>query len=302
MKILISDKITESALSLLKDSQIDFDYQPEVSFAELTASIPLYDALIVRSRTKVVKEIIDRGKNLKIIGRVGSGVDNIDTEAAQNKHIIVVNAPDANSEAVAELTIGLMLSLLRKLNRAFSSMKEGLWLKKELGGSELCGKTVGIVGYGHIGKKVARLVSAFGANVLVYSRSHQTCTKEELFKQSDIITFHLALNNETKGFINKELITLMKPTAFIINASRGEILDEETLYQMLAEKKIAGAALDVFWQEPLPVESRWRKLDNVILTPHIGASTKEALVRASITVLHDVINVLKGGKPQNQVL
>lgn len=301
MKILISDKITESALSLLKDSKIDFDYQPEISPAELTAAIPLYNVLIVRSRTKVVKEIIDRGKNLKIIGRVGSGVDNIDMEEARKRKIVVVNAPAANAQAVAELTLGLMLTLLRKLNRAFSSMKEGLWLKKELGGSELCGKIVGIVGFGHIGKKVARLVSAFGADVLAYSRSHQTCTKEELFSQSDIITFHLALNDKTKGFIDKELISLMKPTAFLINASRGEIIDEEALYQMLAEKKIAGAALDVFGQEPLPADSRFRKLDNVIATPHIGASTKEALVRASMTVINDVIKVLKGEKPENQV-
>lgn len=301
MKVLVSDKINEQSLALLKDKGINYDYLPEITPGELRTSIVNYSALIVRSRTKVTKDIIKAGVNLKVIGRVGSGVDNIDMEAVRKRKITVVNAPAANSQAVAELTISLMLNLLRKLDKAHSSMREGLWLKKELAGQELNGKTVGIIGYGNIGQKVQRLVEAFGANVLFYSRSRNNCTLEELFQKSDIITVHLALTPETRRIIDKKLLSLMKPTAYIINTARGEIIDEESLFAMLNSKKIAGAALDVFTQEPLSPDSRWRKLDNCILTPHIGASTKEALKRASLTVVEDIVKVLADKKPENIV-
>lgn len=301
MRILISDKISDSSLSLLKDNNIDFDYLPEITPDDLLTSVSKYQALVVRSRTKVTKEVIEAGKNLRVIGRVGSGVDNIDTETAGG-NIIVVNAPDANSSAVAELTVGLMLSLLRMIPQAVSSMDKGLWLKKELSGRELNGKTVGILGYGHVGSRVEKIVSAFWAKVIIHSRSYQTVDYKELFKLSDIVTIHLALNKDTRGCVTKYILELMKPTAILINTSRGEIVDEEALYKHLSEKKIAGVALDVYWQEPLPADSRWRKLDNVILTPHIAASTKEALQRASITVIEDVVRALKGEKPKNQVV
>lgn len=301
MKVLIADKIDESAPSLLKDNNITFTYQPEISPDELLTSISNYDALIVRSRTKVTKEVIEIGKNLKVIGRVGSGVDNIDMRVARKKKIIVVNAAEANSQAAAELTVALMLSCVRKLPSAFSSMREGLWLKKESGGNELALKTVGIVGYGHVGKRVRKLVSAFRARVLIYSRSYQTCSSREIFEKSDIVTLHLSLTPQTKGCVTKDLLALMKPTAFLINTARGELVDEETLYNVLVNKKIAGAALDVFWQEPLPADSKWRKLPNLTLTPHIGASTQEAQKKASLTVVADVVRVLKGKKPKYPV-
>lgn len=301
MKILICDKINQSATNLLKDNKIEFDYLPEISAEELLKVIASYHALVVRSRTKVTKEIILAGKNLKIIGRVGTGVDNIDVVATKENKVLVVNAPDANSQAVVELTIGLVLSLLRKIPQAVDSMKNGLWLKKELSGTELSGKTVGIVGYGHIGKKIELLARAFGARPLIFSRSFKTATEEELFQTGDIVTLHLALTPQTKGSINKNLLSLMKPTAYLINTSRGEIIDEEALYNALKDKKIAGAALDVYSQEPLPIDSKWRKLDNVILTPHIGAATKEALTRASITVIRDIIKVLDDKEAENQV-
>lgn len=301
MKVLISDKISQSAIDLLKGNKIDFDYLPEISGEELLKTIPQYHALIVRSRTKVTKEIILAGKNLKIIGRVGTGVDNIDVAICKQHKILIVNAPDANSQAVAELTLGLMLSLLRHIPKAASSMKDGLWLKKELGGSELSGKTVGIVGYGHIGKKVELLACSFGAHTLIYSRSHKTATLLELFAKSDIVTLHIAMTAETKAMVGGKLLALMKPTAILINASRGEIIDEGALYKVLSEKKIAGAALDVYSQEPLPIDSDFRKLDNVILTPHIGAATREALEKASIAVVNDIINTINGGRPRNQV-
>lgn len=300
MKVLISDKINESALTLLKDKNIDYDYLPEITPDVLKATIVNYTALIVRSRTKVTKDIIEAGK-IKVIGRVGSGVDNIDMVTARKRKIIVVNAPLANCASVAELTIGLILSLLRKLDKAYSSMREGLWLKKELTGQELNGKTVGIVGYGNIGQRVQKIVEAFGAKVLYFSRKNKNCALEELFNQADMITIHLALTPETKGLINVKLLNLMKSTAYLINTARGEIVDEEDLYEVLLNKKISGAALDVYSQEPLSSDSKWRKLDNCILTPHIGASTKEALKKASLTVLTDIGKVLIGKSPENVV-
>lgn len=302
MKVLIADRLDEKALSFFEEKNIAVDYKPEITPEALLAIIPSYDALIVRSRTKVTKEIIGKGSTLKIIGRAGSGVDNIDVKTAQEKNIIVVNAPDANAQAVAEHTIGLILSLLRTYPKAFSSMREGLWLKKELKGSELSGKTVGIVGHGHIGKRVETSVKAFGAQTLILSRSTHTSSLSDIFSQSDIITLHIALTPETKGMITKELLEKMKSTAYFINTSRGEIVDENALYEIIFSGKIAGTALDVFWEEPLPSDSKWRKLPNVILTPHIGAATHEALKRASLTVAEDIVNVLKGGKPQNPVL
>lgn len=301
MRILISDKISDSAVSLLQQNGLAVDYQPEITPSDLLGLIKEYDGLIVRSRSKVVSDVIGKGVKLKMIGRVGSGVDNIDVISAKNRGIIVVNAPDANSQAVAEHTVGLMLSLLRKYPQAFASMKEGLWIKKELTGRELSGKTVGILGFGHIGKKVAKIMEAFGTKVFIFSRSHKTVEQNDLFSRSDIITVHLALNKETRGCITKHELSLMKPTAFLVNASRGEVIVEEDLLGVLSQNLIAGAALDVYWQEPLPADSPWRKLSNVILTPHIGASTKEALVRGSLCVAEDFIRYYKKEIPVNKI-
>jgi D-3-phosphoglycerate dehydrogenase / 2-oxoglutarate reductase len=302
MKVLISDKITEKTLDILEAAGFAYEYSPEMTPYELTSYIPQYEGLIVRSRTKVTAEIVSRAEKLKVIGRVGSGVDNIDLGAARDKEIIVVNSPDANSQSVAEHTVGLTLALLRKYRLSFVSMKEGLWLKKELTGAELNGKTVGIFGYGRIGSIVEKIVAAFGAKVLYYSRSNKNCEMADLFSKSDIITVHIPLTTQTKNIISKDLLGKMKPSSFFINTSRAEVIDEESFYSVLSEKKIAAAALDVFWQEPLPSDSRWRRLENVLLTPHIAASTKEATARGSITVINDIIKVLKGEIPVNQVL
>ncbi len=290
--VLITDKIDKSVIDQIKNPKISFDYQPEIIPQDLIKIIPNYQGLIVRSRTKATKEIIDRGSNLKVIGRVGSGLDNIDVKEAKKRRIIIVNSPESNTEAVAELTLTLILSLLRKLSLAYSSMSDGLWLKKELSGNELFGKKVGIIGYGKIGKKVAKLLTAFGAKVDYFSRAKKTNSFKYIFKHSDIITVHLPLTNETKNLVNNKLLALMKPTSFFVNTSRGGVVEEKTLFKMLQEKKIAGAALDVFWQEPLLPQSPWRKLSNVILTPHIAASTSEALEKGTETVINDVIKIL----------
>ncbi|MCL4363760.1 hydroxyacid dehydrogenase [Patescibacteria group bacterium] len=293
MKVLVADKIDETVLSSYKNQSIVFDYRPEISPSELLTDIGQYDGLLVRSRTKVSQEVIDSGKNLLIIGRVGSGLDNIDTVTAKKQKIKVVNAPDGNTDAVVELTVALMLSLLRNLGQAYTSMSKGLWLKKELRGKELGGKTIGIVGYGHIGRKVARLAKAFGCQVYFYSRTKRNCSLKKLFKNSDLISLHLPLTEATKNLVDRKLLGLMKPSSYLVNVGRGKTVSEKDLYQFLSAKKIAGAAMDVYWEEPLPPDSPWRKLDNVILTPHIGASTKEALTRATTIVVKTVIEFLK---------
>jgi D-3-phosphoglycerate dehydrogenase len=298
MKILIADPTDEAARKYIAEQHISVTYQPEISAEELLQQIPDYQSVMIRSRTKVTKEVIEAGKSLTIIGRIGSGYDNIDVASAKARGITVVNAPDANSVAVAELTMGLIFSLLRQIPRAINSMKEGKWLKDDLWGNELSGKTVGIVGYGYIGKHVSQYLQAFGAHVQIFSRHYQTITLEELFKTSDIITLHTSLNAETKGMINKELITSMKPIAYLLNVSRGPVIDEEAVFAALSEKKIAGAALDVFEKEPLPADSRWRALENVILTPHIGAASREALAKASMSVAKDIVTALQGGEPR----
>lgn len=291
-KILISDKIDKSVIDQIKNPRFSFNYQPEITSQELNKIIFDYEGLVVRSRTKVTTEIINQAHNLKIIGRVGSGLDNIDVVEANKRKIVVVNSPDSNSESVMELTLGLILSLLRKLSPSYSSMSQGLWLKRNFKGQELRGKRAGVIGYGHVGKNVAKILTAFGVKVDYYSRTQKTNSLKYIFKHSDIITVHLPLNNETKKIINNDLLSLMKPTGLFINTSRGEVVEEKALFKLLQEKKIAGAALDVFWQEPLPPTSPWRKLSNVILTPHIGASTNEALKRGTETVINEIIKNL----------
>jgi len=292
INILIADKIDKSVIDQIKNSKFFFDYKPEITPEELLKTISNYEALVVRSRTKVTKEVIDLGHNLKIIGRVGSGLDNIDLVEIQKRKIKVINSPESNSEAVTELAIGLILSLLRKLSSSYSSMSQGLWLKRDFKGQELGGKKVGVIGFGHIGKSVAKILTAFGAKVDYYSRTQKTNSLKYIFKHSDIITVHLPLNNATKNLINNDLLSLMKPTSFFINTSRGGVVEEKSLFKLLQEKKIAGAALDVFWQEPLPPVSSWRKLPNVILTPHIGASNNEALEKGTKTVIDEIIKIL----------
>lgn len=290
--ILIADKIDKSVVDRISNPKFSFNYQPEITPQELIKIIPEYQGLIVRSRTKVTAEIIDKGHVLKIIGRVGSGLDNIDINEAKKRKIVVINSPDSNSKSVMELTLGLILSLLRKLSFSYLSMTQGLWLKRDFKGQELEDKKVGVIGFGHVGKSVTKILTAFGAKVDYYSRSKKTNSLKYIFKHSDIITVHLPLNNATKNLINNDLLSLMKPTSFFVNTSRGGVVEEKALFKLLQEKKIAGAALDVFWQEPLPPTSPWRKLSNVILTPHIGASTNEALEKGTKTVIDEIIKII----------
>lgn len=301
MKLLISDAIDKSALNWLHSQKIEFEYSPEIDEEKLLKEIFKYEGLVVRSRTKVTKGVIEKGTKLKAIGRVGTGVDNIDLKSAYEKQIKVVNAKGANSQAVAEHTIGLMLALLRKYRRGFSSMEKGLWDKKNLKGEELRAKTIGVLGSGDVGGKVIELLKAFGAKVLVFNRGSTSKYLEEIFRSADIVTIHLSLNEETEGLVNKKLLSLLKPSAYLINTSRGKIIDEPSLVKILKAGKIAGAALDVFDEEPLSKASELRKLDKVILTPHIGAATKEAFKQASLLLVEDIVRAIKGQKIINEV-
>ena len=303
MRLLICDKIHPQAVEFLQKKSVPYQYSPEITVPALLNSVHNYDGLLVRGRTKVTSDVIEKGVQLKLIGRVGSGVDNIDMTAARAKNITVINAPDGNIVSVVEHTIGLIISLLRNYQRAFRTMQEGIWEKDALSqtGSELFGKTVGVLGYGHIGKRLVEVLSTFGVNVLIFSKSQKSCTLQQLFSTSDIITLHVVLNEETKGIVSKELIQSMKPTALFLNMARGRLVDESALFEALKNHQIAGAALDVFWEEPLASDSPWRFLPNVLLTPHIGAGTKEAFAKASLTVVADVIRFAKGEKPLNSV-
>lgn len=302
MRILISDKLHPDALEFLQKKKADLLYLPEITPPELLQKIGDVEALIVRSRTKVTNEVIEKGKSLKIIARAGSGTDNIEKASAQTKGVAVINAPGANAQAVAELTIGLMLSLLRQIPYANKSMHEGQWLKKELMGEEIYNKTVGIIGFGHVGKKVTALVRAFGANTVVVGSHDEEEKLISLLKTSDIVTLHVRLNDKTRGLINTDRLALMKPTAYFINNCRGEVIVENDLYDALVNKKIAGAALDVFWKEPLAGDNRWMKLDNCILTPHISGQTTEASRKACMMAAGDVVKFLQGKVINSRVI
>ena len=302
MKVLVCDPIDEEGVKMLKEKGFVVDYKPNITAQELKNVVANYDALLVRSRTKVTKEIIEAGKNLKAIGRAGVGLDNIDLEAANAKGIKVVNAPESLTQSVVELVIGFMVALSRYMCKADKTMKEGKWLKTEFLGHELKGKTLGIVGFGRIGKGVAKVAQALGMKILVYdviSVDQKTLMEydakqvslEEVLKESDYVTIHVPGGPQTYHLIDLSKLKLMKPTAFIINTSRGNVIKEEDLVYALKNKLIAGAALDVFEVEP-PVNKELLSLENVILTPHIGGETAEAQRLAATLTVSRLIEAL----------
>jgi D-3-phosphoglycerate dehydrogenase len=312
MKILITDKMAKEAIELLEDAGHDVTFD-EMDHDALLDSIDAYDALMVRSRTKATEEIVEKGAkgSLKVIGRAGIGVDNIDIKKAGLLGIKVVNAPTGATISVAELTIGHMLSLSRFLTKADTSMKNGEWIKKQLKGTELHGKTLGLVGCGNIGQKTAELSRAFGMDVIgfdpfltkeVLAKQHiaKKETLEEVMKESDIISLHLPHTEKTHYIINEHMLSLMKSTGFIVNCARGGTVDESALYAALKNGTIAGAALDVFEQEPLK-ESKLTSLDNIVFSPHMGANTFEGQIRAGTVCAEQVMMVLDGKNPDHWV-
>ncbi|RLI21093.1 3-phosphoglycerate dehydrogenase [Candidatus Bathyarchaeota archaeon] len=304
MKILVCDPVHEDGIKILKDAGFRVDVKPNISYEELKQEVANYDVLIVRSRTKVTREIIEAGKNLKVVGRAGAGIDNIDVEAAKEKGVKVLNTPEAPATAVAELTMGLLLSLARQIPKADRTMKEEKWAKKEFKGWQLHDKTLGVIGLGHIGEKVARLAKAFGMKILITKRTPPSpeilkeleaefVPLEELLRRSDIISLHVPLTPQTYHMIGEKEIQLMKDGAFIINTSRGAIIDEKALLNALKSGKLKGAALDVYETEP-PKDYSLVKMPNVICTPHIGAQTVEAQKAASTLLAQKIIDHLKG--------
>ncbi|MHA1408963.1 MAG: hydroxyacid dehydrogenase [Candidatus Odinarchaeia archaeon] len=309
MKVLINDPIDQDGVKILKNKGLIVDIG-NFSNAELTKKIGEYDVLIVRSRTIVNKNVIDAGKKLKIIARAGVGLDNIDVKYAKEKGIEIINAPAAPSSSVAELTMGLMLSLARRIPYGSQKLKEGEWVKKQLVGIELKDKTLGIIGYGRIGRAVALRAKAFEMNILVFDVFEKVIEQayddgfkvfcpakddlKEMLKKCDFITLHIPLIPATKNFLDVEEFKVMKEGVFIINTSRGGIINEEVLLENLNSGKVAGAGLDVFETEP-PLSGISRKIvehPNTITTPHIGANTHEAQKRAALIIAVKIIKKL----------
>jgi D-3-phosphoglycerate dehydrogenase / 2-oxoglutarate reductase len=290
MKILISDLIHPDAVAWLKGQPGALvSFQPELSHEELLAVISEYDALIVRSRTKVTKEIIAAAKNLKVIGRAGTGLDNIDVEAAQRANIIVLNAPGANATAVAELTVGLMIALARDLPSAVSAAASGKKVKSY--GTELAGKTLGIIGYGRIGRLVAHLALAFGMRVLAYDivtpeqvePGVQMTSLEALVRDSDFVSLHVPLTEQTRGLVSAELLERFKVGSFLVNTARAELVDEVAIVRALESGRLRGYAADL-----VGANSPLLGHPKALLTPHIGASTEEAQRRAGLEIVAKV--------------
>jgi D-3-phosphoglycerate dehydrogenase len=301
-KILLTDGLEEKGKHILSAAG-EVDDRSGISPEDLLKIVSQYDALIVRGRTKVNAQVLSAGTNLKVVGRSGVGVDNIDVKAASQRNITVVNAPTATTVAVAELTLGLMLALVRDIPRADASMKDGKWLKKEFEGKELFGKTLGVLGFGRIGGSVARRAVAFDMKVITYDtrfteekvriRGGQMVSLEELFTRSDFITIHVPYMTSTHHMINAAAIEKMKRGVYLICAARGGIIDEAALLDALDSGKIAGAGLDVFETEPpglTPLVSHPR----VIAVPHIGAQTVEAQQRAAYDIATEVLAALDG--------
>ncbi|HZC50619.1 MAG TPA: hydroxyacid dehydrogenase [Nitrososphaeraceae archaeon] len=302
--VLICDSINQTGIDILKKAGMKVDYKPNILTDELLTIVKDYQVILVRSRTKITREVIQAASNAKIIARAGVGLDNIEVTAAEDKGIRVINAPEAAINAVSELTVGNMISLARSIPLADSEMKRGKWIKKNLTGTELSGKYLGIVGVGNIGRNVGRIAKALRMNLIGYDPYpiDRDYIKEvglivtdlnTLVQSADFITCHVPLLEETKHLFNAELISNMKSTAYIINASRGGVIDETALYNALCNGSIAGAALDVFEIEP-PLNNPLIGLSNVICTPHIGAQTKEAQELTSIVIAEKIIQIIRG--------
>lgn len=310
MKVLLNDGLEKDGITLFAESGIETDLQKR-DLPTLIADIGQFDALVVRSATKVTREVIEAGAKgrLKIVGRAGVGYDNIDLVAASENGVVVKSAPYGNTNAVAELTLGLMLSVSRNIPQAYLSLKKGVWTKEKLKGTELAFKTLGILGCGKIGQRLAELARrGFDMEVIGYDirpcfeSSIKFVSKEEVLKEADYVSIHTGGKDVIVG--EKEL-HLMKPNAYLINTSRGSNVDEKALYKALKEKQIAGAALDVHADEPkmegAEFTNKLRKLDNVVFTSHLGASTQEAQRETSIEIARVVAGYLRGGDFTNSV-
>ncbi len=302
--VLICDEVDPILNKILVDNGLKVTYEPTITAEQILEKISTFNILIVRSRTTITKEMIEKADKCKIIARVGVGLDNIDEEAAKTKNIRVINAVEGAMNAVAELVLGLMLSLARQTARGDREIRKGNWLKKELKGTELRGKYLGIIGLGNIGKRLGRLARALNMNIIGYDviPIDEEFSKEvglmkadlnTLLQSSDFISIHVPLLDSTYHLLDAQKMSTMKKTAKIINTSRGGVVDEDALYDAIKNGTLGGAALDVFEKEPA-IGNKLAELDNVILTPHIGAQTKEAQSLAANVIAEKIIQILRG--------
>ncbi len=304
MKVLVADKLDEEALKVLA-ARFKVTAE-EVSPDKLLEDISEYDGLVVRSRTKVTAEVLEKADRLKVVARAGVGVDNIDLRTATKRGVKVVNAPAGSTQSVAELTVALMLALARKVPTADRSMKEGRWEKGRLKGVELNGKTLGLVGSGRIGSEVARICQSLGMSAIAYDpylpkefaseRGIRLTSLDEVLKESDFVSIHAALTDETRHMIGESSLKSMKKTAYLVNCARGAIVDEGALAEALKNGIIAGAGLDVYEKEP-PMDSPLLELDNVVLTPHIAASTEEGQRKTGLLAVEQLMKALSDEEP-----
>jgi D-3-phosphoglycerate dehydrogenase len=311
MKVLIAEPISEEALEYLRNAGVEVEFKPGLTYEELLKVISDYDALVVRSQTKVDAKLIEAAKKLRIIGRAGVGVDNIDITAATQRGIVVVNAPGGNTISTAEHTIALILAAARKIPQADRSVKEGKWERKKFVGVELRGKTVGVIGLGRVGYEVAKRCHALEMNVIAYDpyiseeRAEKIGVKlvdlETLLKEADVITVHVPRTKETVGLIGEKEFLLMKDGVIIVNAARGGIIDEKALVKAIESGKVYAAALDVYEKEPPDPENPVFRLENVVTTPHIAASTREAQLNVGMIIAEDIINMHRGLPVRNAV-
>ncbi len=310
--IVVSDGFDASLFAELQAIK-EFEVYPEAKISQdkLRELLPRINGIIIRSATKMTKELIDLAPNLKYIIRAGEGTDNIDKQYCQEKGIKVSNTPGANSNAVAELAVGFILALYRKTPFANISMHSGKWEKAQFKGMELTGKTIGFAGFGKIGQLAAKRLAGFDVKVIFYdvvepnhgiSYASRVESLEELFKQSDVVSIHLPKLESTINIVNKDLLSLMKPTAIVINTSRGGIINEDDLYSALKDGTIQAAALDVYAEEPLPSNSKLLELNNLLMTPHVGASSAEAQYRVGEMALNQMREFFLNNKLINEVL
>ena len=310
-KVLISDAMDDIAEKILLSNNIEVDVITNFTPDELNQNINSYDGLIVRSATKVNKEVIENAKNLKVVGRAGAGVDNIDIKAAEQKNIIVMNTPGGNTNATAEHTLALLLSLSRKISKADITTHKGEWAKKSLKGNEIKGKTIGIIGFGNVGKRFAQMCNALGLKVLIYSKTFDTirnefpdyvsCDLNKILKEADIISFHCKPNPDGSSIISAKEINIMKKNVLIINTARGNLVSEIDLKDAIKNKTIGGVALDVFEEEPAKNNILFG-LDNVLLTPHIAASTVEAQIIVAEMIANQFVDFFLKNKVSNSVI
>jgi D-3-phosphoglycerate dehydrogenase len=310
-RVLISDAMDNIAEKILLSNNIEVDVITNFTPDELNKNINNYDGLIVRSATKVTKEIIENAKNLKVVGRAGTGVDNIDINAAKEKNIIVMNTPGGNTNATAEHTLALLLSLSRKISKADLTTHKGEWAKKSLKGNEIKGKTIGIIGFGNVGKRFAQMCNALGLKILIFSKTFDkiknefpdyiSCDLNKILKDADIISFHCKPNLDGSPIISAKEIAIMKNNVLIINTARGNLVSEIDLNDAIKNNTIGGVALDVFEEEPAKNNILFG-LDNVLLTPHIAASTSEAQVIVAEMIANQFVDFFLNNKVNNSVI